>query len=339
MIIMFQFIKVISRNDKNIISLPSNLNYSKFNNNRYDTSYGDYVKCEEFQKSLKNEHDAIDNFCMKLTGILDQFNKLRITELFEGDSCSVVIYWMYDTLYEEIINKKVHSNIDEIIGNIWNFWEKLEGGKKCSFQGNLTDEEIFNRSKKLYYYAMDISTIQAKSQDLNFQCTEDYSRYIKAYVEEYKSVRSECEQTKDKEYCKLLEKIHKIRNKDDLYNLEPCTPVANAELETGNGMEDQREHEEDEAEVQASYSQSSSGSDIGVSVVFPLLGVLLISSVFYKFTPLGSWIRSRFLKKVSTRYNVDDEETENILDNPYEFSNTNSNNDEHNIGYQSVENF
>ncbi|SBS91812.1 PIR Superfamily Protein [Plasmodium ovale curtisi] len=323
--------------DKNIISLPSNVNYSKFNNNRYDTSYGDYIKCDQFKKNLKNEHDSIDKFCMKLTGILDQFNKLRITELFDGDSCSVVIYWMYDTLYEEIINKKVHSNIDEIIGYIRIFWEQLERGKKCSFQVNLTDKEIFKRSKILYYYAMDISTIQAKSQDLNFQCTEDYSYYIKTYVQEYKSVRSECEQTKDKEYCKLLEKIHKIRNKDDLYNLEPCTPVANAVRETGNGMEYQREHEEDEAE--ASYSQSSSGSDIGVSVAFPLLGVLFISSLFYKFTPLESWIRSYFLKKVSTKYNVDDEETENILGNPYEFSNTNSNNNEHNIGYQSVENF
>ncbi|SBT02024.1 PIR protein [Plasmodium ovale] len=326
-------------NDENIISLPSNLNYWQFNNKKYDTLYGHNVECDEFQKDINNYDVAIKNFCLKLTGILDQFDKLLVSELFDDDRCSIVIYWMYDTLFQDIINTKVYNDIYQVIFNIWKCWLKIHKTKKCTnIQPALAVYDTFKKSKMLYYYALDFDSIKAKTKALNFKCTQQYSDYIKAYVQQYNSIKSECEnqEKKDKEYCTLLEKIHGIKNKNDLSNLEPCTPVANEVREAGNLMEDQGELEE--AEVEPSYAQSSSEDNVGASVAFPLLGVLFISSIFYKFTPFGPWIRSHVLKNVNQRY-VGEEETENILENSHEFSNINSNSNGHNIGYQSLENF
>ncbi|SBT74019.1 Plasmodium vivax Vir protein, putative [Plasmodium ovale] len=324
--------------DKNIISLPSSLNYRHLNNYGYDL-YGDYTKCDKLQEDLEKRHSSIENFCLKLTGILQNSHKLKITSLLDNDSCPVVIYWMYHTLFSDIIDKKVHENIEGIIGNIHNFWEKFKGGKECDFQGNLNDRNTFNKMKILYYYALDFDSIQAKSKDLNFICTQEYSDYIKAYVQTYNTIKSDCEseEEKDKEYCTLLERIHRIKDKNDLSNLKACTPVANEVHETETVTEDQGELEE--AQVEPSNAQSSSEDKVGVSVAFPLLGVLFISSIFYKFTPFGPWIRSHVLKNANERYDVGEEETENILENPYEFSNMNSNSNGHNIGYQSLEDF
>ncbi|SBT57230.1 PIR Superfamily Protein [Plasmodium ovale wallikeri] len=327
-------------NDENIISLPSNLNYWQFNNKNYDTLYGHYVECDEFQKDLDKDDVAIKNFCLKLTGILDQFDKLSVIELFDGDRCSIVIYWMYDTLFQDIINKNIYADTFRVVHDIWNLWLKIEKTKKCtSMQPALAVYDTFKKSKMLYYYALDFDSIQAKSKVLNFKCTQQYSDYINAYVQTYNTIKSDCEseEEKDKEYCTLLERIHRIKDKDDLSDLKACTPVANEVRKGETAMEDPGELEE--AEVESSYAQSSSEDKVGVSVAFPLLGVLFISSIFYKFTPFGPWIRSHVLKNANERYDVGEEETENILENPYEFSNMNSNSNGHNIGYQSLEDF
>ncbi|SBT72231.1 Plasmodium vivax Vir protein, putative [Plasmodium ovale] len=322
--------------DKNITALPALRNYKHFNNSNYHT-YGEDNTCDDLQTAMNKHDETLHNFCMKLTGILKEFDRLNITTSYDNDRCAIVIYWMYDTLFSDIIDK-VHENIEGIIGNIHNFWEKFKGGKECAFQGNLNDRNTFNKIKSLYYYALDYESIVYQQQNDHFTCTKEFSEYVKVYVETYNIIKSECEKKTDEEYCTLLKNIHAKRNKEDLSKLKPCTPVANAEGETGNKMEDHREQEEDEAEAEGSYSQSSSGSAVGVSVVLPLLGMLLISCVFYKFTPIGSWLRSNILKKVSRSYDLDGETAENILENPYEFSRSNSNGNMHIIGYQSMEN-
>ncbi|SBT36722.1 PIR Superfamily Protein [Plasmodium ovale wallikeri] len=323
--------------DKNIISLPSSLNYRYFKNYRYDLN-GDHIKCDELQDKLEKRHSSIEKLCLELTGILQNFDKLKITSLSDNDHCSVVIYWMYDNLFSDIIDKKVHENIKEIIGNINNIWDNFKGSKECAFQGNLTDRDTFNKIKSLYYYALDYESIVLQQQNKHFTCTKEFSEYVNFYVQTYNKIKSECEQKTDEEYCTVLETIHKKRKKEDLSKLEPCIPLANEEPEAGNKMEDHREQEEDEAESEFPYIQSTSGSNAGISVVLPVLGILLISCVFYKFTPIGSWLRSNILKKVSTSYEVDGETAENILENPYEFSRSNSNGNMHIIGYQSMEN-
>ncbi|SBT83095.1 PIR protein [Plasmodium ovale] len=321
--------------DKNIISLPSSLNYRHLNNFGYDL-YGDDMKCDKLQDDLKKRHSNIENFCLKLTGILKKFDNLKITSLSDNDRCSVVIYWMYDTIFKDIIDKKVHDDILSFIGYISNLFQHFHEEKKCPFQGNLTDKGVFYKMKMLYYYGIDYDSIVVQQNNLLFECTEDYSNYIKAYVQTYNDIEAECKGNSSSLYCSLLEEIKRIKYKNDLSKLEYCTPLLKEGHEFRSEMGD---HNSDEEEAETSYAPITSGSNVGLSVVFSLLGILFISSIFYKFTPFGPWIRSRIIKNLNERYDVDEEEAEKLLENPYKFSNINSNNNGHNIGYQSMENF
>ncbi|SBT57228.1 PIR Superfamily Protein [Plasmodium ovale wallikeri] len=321
--------------DENIISLPSSLNYRHLNNYRYDL-YGDDMKCDQLQDDLKKRHLSIENFCLKLTGILKKFDNLEITSLSNNDRCSVVIYWMYDTIFKDIIDKKVYDDILPVIGYISNIWQHVHEEKKCPFRGNLTDKGVFYKMKMLYYYGIDYDSIVAQKSNLLFECTEDYSSYIKAYVQTYNDIEGECKGNSSPLYCSVLEEIKRIKNKNDLSKLEICTPLPKEGHEDRSEMGD---HNSKEEEAETSYAPSTSGSKVGLPVVFSLLGILFISSIFYKFTPFGPWIRSHVLKNVNESYDVGEEETENILESSYEFSNINSSSNGHNIGYQSVENF
>lgn len=237
---------------------------------------------------------------MKLTGILNSYDKLNITPLINNDKCTMVKLWIYDHLYSEFSSSGSYKMIPaDIISKLLGSWKELDKEKKCEFNPNLNFESDFNKMKLLYDYGLDYSTIKSKIEDPTFQCSESYVEKFNKYNENYEKIKGECTNGVFTAYCTLLQNIHKMPNMRNLSVVKFCKTkdTSSRTREDGDGNSgDHRTlpfgqaglegtvHHLRGPHSESSFQEDSSNhsSPIFVATIFPLLGSLLIIFFVYK---------------------------------------------------------
>ncbi|SBT55973.1 PIR Superfamily Protein [Plasmodium ovale wallikeri] len=315
----------ITNIDKDISTLSSTYNYDRFSY-RYKSS-GDIEICNTMEQSLSN-YQGIKDFCIQLTGVLKEYNNLSFTGPFSNDPCTIINYWMYDYIFNKIIKQDDSKNITPILAKLHDFWAKLINLNTCSIKSYLGVQNNFNDLKNLYDYATNYENIKLHLAEKSLICTENIKKYLHEIHEIYKRAQQKCASSDD--YCTVLEYIHKKYNTQQVLDLKCILPFS-SHLTPGPGKNGERmdaraQGQRVEMEAQdnpystgmpKSDTPSNSPSNIIMASAFPIFGIILIFFILYKFTPIGTLLRSK-LNKGKDQLKFMNEENYNFLTHPPE---------------------
>ncbi|KNA00993.1 hypothetical protein PVNG_03100 [Plasmodium vivax North Korean] len=206
--------------------LPSVYYYRHIDNGRY-SYHGDNDDCEELTGKLNDDFEGVYDFCMKTTGILNNFDNMKLNNLTDQDKCEIVNYWVYNYLFNRI-KKKNGGDPFEILDKIFAFRKEIhkspEGGdkiEKCAIRLNVDNKNNFEKMKILFDYLTDYDSIKLKIDKHDFACSSQYKNYIDKGVGTYNSVKAECKIEGDKpNYCDLLSNSNINHNHEKLADLK-----------------------------------------------------------------------------------------------------------------------
>ncbi|SBT02998.1 PIR Superfamily Protein [Plasmodium ovale curtisi] len=333
--------------DDDLRFLPSIRNYKHLDTYGYD-DLGNSVICGVIKRELIN-YLGIEKLCKEITGILEEFNTSNIISLFNNDYCTIFNYWMYYHLYNNLTPKNNSQDVSSFIDKLLKYREKYKDDK-CTIDTELNSRDYFTKTKMLYDYALDYKSIKSNVETPGAQCTKKYNDYIDKHSRNYNTVITECKSEANTPYCKLLKKIQST-----LSPLKACrqkssilSPVSKEEtvqtfprVSSERGHEDEIEERREPGDPGLLYLQpeahtyGTSNSSTIMSIIFPFLGIFFTFFILYRFTPIGSLLNNYFLKKKIFRTYVNEEGSEQILEDTYESMNRNMEYGTHHIGYHS----
>ncbi|SBS91844.1 PIR Superfamily Protein [Plasmodium ovale curtisi] len=341
--------------DYDTLSLTSNRCYTTL-----DTTYindGNDEKCKKLETNT-GEYTNAALLCMGLKGNLKNYDVLDIFKKMKDYKCKYLSLWVHDRL------KKI-KEVDETTmkSTLFGIWSKSENFQKCSSSdfGSYVDSADYLKEKNLYDYALnyeDLENLYGRTDII--PCTKKLAEYIRKSIELYNKVKSECEPSKNTKFqrsCTALKDIQTIYPKDELSNLE-CKRIEDEstrsrEVEGSRALlQHERQHEghlkdhrssglgldfteHASSGPYASEDTSSSDSHNAIGTTLPILGVLSIGFVLYKFTGLGPMARNLLRTKGINGINSHDGLTDELLESSYD-RNAHLDQTETYVGYQSI---
>ncbi|SBT54774.1 PIR Superfamily Protein [Plasmodium ovale wallikeri] len=327
--------------DSDLCALPSFRFYYKLDNggNKDDTD----IFWIGFELSLKTYTDILSIFDKLIKGIY-------YASYISKSNSYYNVRWNY--LYFWVGEKISHivSDNDKFLGIIYilntvrsHFFEKETYDL---FNDNMTLEH-FNDLKKIYDFFQNYDNIDG-SIKFSKSCTEPYKKYIEDSFSVYKRVNAECKVKKEEKHCKIYNDFVDTYDKKNLSELicdgkkvsmpvaeeEPNSfteeqryPVAESDVHPGTGIP------EHSTPMHTKELSTPSYSDNAMSIIFPPLGIISTLFILYRFTPVGSWLNSRLLKKEIIPQEEHENKSEELLENLYEPETYNAQNRRNSIGY------
>ncbi|GAW84483.1 variable surface protein, partial [Plasmodium gonderi] len=302
--------------------LPSEVEYKKLNNSKnIEMCYNECIDIFEFEM----DYPGVSDFCYKFVRNLRELYKNNNHNFIE--ICDYFTHWVFD----EITKKFVHNwnNISDIP-----FFYKLVEislhinrefkNKHCNYihDSNISFIELKKR-KELHDYFKNYSSIFSYITETNDEERKTYCDYIYRLNEYYKNqIRECCEyfngENNYKEYCSNYFKCdrkydpHTLLLRLDCRSTETNTILENTfagqEVETsGKLITDMPKYTHQLLNKPEVFNFRTTEKKqniiifdsfyISVLAILSLLGTLLICFLFYKFTPLGSFLNRSALKK------------------------------------------
>ncbi|SBT01391.1 PIR Superfamily Protein [Plasmodium ovale curtisi] len=341
--------------DYDTLNLTSNRCYTKL-----DTRYiidGNDEKCKKLE-TTPGEYTNATLLCMGLKGNLKNYNLLDFFEKMKDYKCKYLSLWVHDRLSK--IKEVDETTMKSTLFGIWGESENFENCNSSDF-GSYLDSADYIKEKSLYDYALnyeDLENLYGKTDII--PCTTKLAEYIRKSIELYNKVKSECEPSKNNKIqrsCTALKDIQSIYPKDELLNLkckrieDESTPSREVE-----GSRTQPQHErQHEGNLKdhrssvlgldftedastgpyASEDASSPDSHKAIGSTLPILGVLSIGFVLYKFTGLGPMARNFLRTKGINGINSHDGLTHELLDSTYD-RNVHLDETKTYVGYQAI---
>ncbi|SBT59383.1 PIR Superfamily Protein [Plasmodium ovale wallikeri] len=299
--------------------VPSN----KFYNDLDDTyAYAGYHEsCENMEKNSGNYTKAA-LLCMGLNGNLKNYDELNISQKMINYKCNYLSLWAHDRLLK--LEKKEQTSTKSIMLSIWIKSNQYEAECSPSEFAAYVDNTDYIKEKSLYDYALNYEELENRCKKCDIiPCTKKLAKYITESQELYLKVKIECKFSQDtniQRSCIALRDIQKIYPNDELLN-PMCERIE-------DGGKSYRNHERRgwEGELTDSYSfgshssgdASSSYSYKAIGTSLPILAVLPIGFVLYKFTRLGSMVRNLLRRGRINGMNSHDEFTNELLEDTYD---------------------
>ncbi|SBT56207.1 PIR Superfamily Protein [Plasmodium ovale wallikeri] len=334
----------------NISHLTSNKLYK--NLDELFISRGNNEKCTKLQTELNNNPE-VRHFCMSVSGNLENYNNLEISRLFNEYRCKYLNLWVY-----ERISKFDQTTLTSIKSKILGIWKDYTVKNNCTPEFiEYIYEDDYKKSKSLYDYALNYEILELDFMQSKKRCTKEDDKYIRENIDLYKKAKDYCKSDEEhRKHCSALKVIEKVYP-NELSKLE-CNEIVTAEtLKLLEGLpteEDACVRGQPTSERQCTTRKSlenaesafadSQGeacicpnSSSSVAIILPLLGSIFIFFILYKYTSLGTWLHSFLLRKKRSRI-IDEEETQELLENTYDSTDINTYNGGHNINYYPLQN-
>ncbi|CAI7724147.1 Plasmodium vivax Vir protein, putative [Plasmodium vivax] len=320
--------------------------HNNFIQNVNGSEYNDILKsCDTgfmFQKPNMQEYK---NMCKKLSR-----NLLLLADGSYGDDnfskyCDMLYIWMY---FE--INKKSLSNstIEQIFQNtVYMITTKLSK-KPCSYFS--FNEKLKEPEKliKLRVFEHNTSTLQNILNNINHPDNCSCLKYVYDCINTYNNMNNrfcatgEHENTTYKDTCGILKKFNTSYSKFsrnvnkriyELPSLSDTTTATHTSIIT-HEPKCLSNKQKEELNFRAD-DQSSSPKQISISTALStVVGIPPFLALIYKFTPAGTWLRSKYRKDADVFKNVDEEKE---LYNPrQENAILNSSHKRYNVAYEQL---
>ncbi|SBT83803.1 PIR protein [Plasmodium ovale] len=310
--------------------------------------------CGSLKGQLINNSD-IYSLCGQMVRNYEKIYRSLESDSHDNEKCKNLNYWLYHTViqkYPHITEDKISSS--DIIRKLHEAWKKYDFDDKCKFDMYKLKKTDFFYMKALYDYARDFDIIKSRVSLSSGKCFEDYYGYIEKGKNAYSYFNNKCsveiEAVVDmSEVCKEFLYVKSIEKSPELSTLT-CEKVGKSQLrkegrgdaqhhlEEGNPRDHGDSHLQHEGEDALSSEVSSDFtlSHASLAIGFPLLVISLIFFILYKFTPLGSWLRSYLLRKNIHIYNMNGDVLQEFSSSTNEISSRNGMNNDHHISYHGI---
>ncbi|GAW82745.1 variable surface protein [Plasmodium gonderi] len=328
--------KCIYLNDDDFLSLPSFLTYKHLNTYRYHLYVDNDDNCENLKNQLSN-YQEIENFCMRLTGILSKHDEFSTYGIPDNDRCKIVNYWMYDFAFDKIIKGDDSVKLAHFIDKISDYWNNTLNMKKCGFIKGFANKNDFYKTKRLYDYSVDLKTIEHKLKaNNNMLCSKKYSEYINKGNTEYNEAKIICTKN-DGLYCKNYNDMKNYFKDYDISKLL-CKEISENETVPGDisdtsGKVISGKSGDDPTLSSTVKRKLLSTARIILATVLPFLVFSFILLIFCNKTTFISLIRKYLQKKRLNIFFKGEEAQSNIFGDVFEYFNVINKYTEHHIGY------
>ncbi|SBT83906.1 PIR protein [Plasmodium ovale] len=312
---------------------------------------------ETFPYSVLGEKNENENFitsdCLKLRKYLINFNTKE--NCIKRNCCQYINYFLNDMVRK---NYSSDSSIFDIYITYMNHDSNNYIKSLCASEINYMDQNKYKKIKKLYnMYQLYKIFISMKRGTYCFKansCATAYNNIITEYpnlddakfCKALKDFKNEFEANVDISTGECHSKIQNLlpyTNSCKEFLEKPMGNIASSEqqtaglvLQVASEISDQQKAEQNvRSMADNSTSFSSTVTTLPISLISSGFGVLLIFLSFYKFTPLGHWLRLRTHGFEGISENLDGENYE-MKNNNSEYNDENIEYNEYNISYNSL---
>ncbi|SBT73542.1 Plasmodium vivax Vir protein, putative [Plasmodium ovale] len=336
---------------------PPRLSDNHYNNlDDRASSRGDETKCSLLISEFRNDFNSneFESFCKKITGAIGEYSVMPTLINLDKYRCKYFNLWICDNMLKLLKDLK-HPKFNNIKNKITEIWEKNNLKNNCEwhFISYIHDSD-YDKIKKLYEYALNYSTFKRYFVTRNKLCNTDYKIYIEESLKIYEEAKHKCTSGSHAKslLCTALQDVQSVYEGDELSTIT-CNgeisiekiraevqklltkeqaimpPLVGASQSYGdqNEIENLGQLHENTPKETSSFSNTQKAT----SVVFPLFGILLSFFLFYKFTPAATWLHSHLQSKKNISFNLNEEETHDLLENTHNSIIENSNT--HLVGY------
>ncbi|SBT03005.1 PIR protein [Plasmodium ovale] len=318
---------------------------------------GDDSKCIQLISELGNDFESTEltPVCKILTGALDNYGIMPTVLMFNRYRCKYFNLWLCDRL-SKVLNNFEHPKFNDIKTKIKVIWGKSDINGKCEYHFiSYIENSNYAKIKNLYEYALNYKYMKHHFDKGGVPCSERDKQYIKDSLNLYNEVKNECRTVSDKNrlLCTALSDVKSVYNNDQLSKL-----TCNGEMlkdETSRGLQiasyTQIPYTQLQVDAEKTYKEDVPPAEVSLfslptldgphpvsdshkamTIVFPILGILLIFFLSYKFSPVGAWVNNH-LGKNKNSFNVNEEEINELLENSLYSTNENINKSYNNVGY------
>ncbi|SBS90257.1 PIR Superfamily Protein [Plasmodium ovale curtisi] len=293
------------------------------------------------KKEIPNKEEIKENVKKFYHKISENRSKLLITgdnfSVFKGElskRCMYFKYWFYD----QVITNGFDNNQ---IKQIFKLFEDIDNNIKFNItclreDKNPTDKDAYTwHICKIHYSILD----DIKKLKLSFDYIENYDKTKNTSTisevicnSEYKDYINEiiglCNSKSGESYlqskylCDELDEFKKIHNINELFKMQ-----CNAEHESLSGGLQQ---------ARSSLPTINLNVNKTVSASLSIVAIFGIFSFLYKLTPFGPLVRNHILRTRKSLFKANEENTRELPENLLDYVDTNSQRDNHNIGYNAV---
>ncbi|SBT85607.1 PIR protein [Plasmodium malariae] len=284
--------------EKSYLDLLSSKNYEDFESSGDNHCYGEEDKIKTIKSQLNSYNDiksVEDKILHALCFISFSNNGPKCNE-----QCYSLYYWIGNKLFNILSND---GSFSDIITTFDTCSKRIAGRDKCKcdFFGSISKEE-FNKMKIVYEYCKYHDTIEETLQINGNMCDRASKEYLDQAINTYNEVYETCNSSSSKAYCEVLMKhVPKCFSKK-LLTLKYKIKEYHSESIGLNELDDHFPNGTTPTTGQSTYSISQ----ILMLVAFPLAGILFISFILYKFTPIVSWINTKLIRKKLIKRSLDD---------------------------------
>ncbi|SBT02913.1 PIR Superfamily Protein [Plasmodium ovale curtisi] len=312
----------------NIPTLTSIRSYYRLDNEF--VNQGNYEKCSKYDKDSR-EYSKPYLLCLRLTGNLNNYEKLEFFDKLNMHKCIYLNLWAYNQLSN--FEEEEHSDIRGLIIDNWRESGKFEACSNTQFISYLSKSEDYLKAKRLYDYALNYAKLYLYHEKSSIGCTPKDELYIEKSRTLYNDIKTECEDSRNqwRSYCAAYREIQNFYPHPQLLNLQCKSKVPDVYPHTGKAGQYQEQEDTEPEGDRATHSpeqaqptlegelseSSSSGSHKAAATALPILGFLSIGFILHKFTGLGSMARN-FLRGRINGMNSHDELTNELLESTYD---------------------
>ncbi|SBT74334.1 Plasmodium vivax Vir protein, putative [Plasmodium ovale] len=302
--------------------LPAYQIYDQFNKLGDENGYDNYFKNS---LTLKERYEGTKELCKKITSNLRKISHLVSTGEDIDELCKYLNFWLYYQIKEHVSVNKGNIYSDGFIHSIYDGWNSISNmllQNKCnvliSYNTSL-DEWV--QGKIMYDYFKNFQYISDRYNDDPALCQE-YHKYITSIKEYYTIYKSKCFPPHST-LCSYYMKYDEKYDPNILLSNLKCTDIevdrrlnTKEVSELSDGVEtlpSPRATLLEHSPVNNEVLDTNSSNIVGISV--SVLGLFIIFSMLYKFTPLVPWIREKILGKTINFNNIDNVTEELLQDN------------------------
>ncbi|CAI7724111.1 PIR protein [Plasmodium vivax] len=292
--------------------------------------------CDRELKVYSTLKPQLVKLCKDVCSIMLNIDDFYIfcTEKSCNTLCNHIKFWIYEHLMKITTDK---NEVDS-------FYKPLEYIKKpgstrrgiCDVKHYMKQDD-FKKVKNIYDFLFTYKDmIGAISQKYDTE-GKLYCKHVKEFVRYYNSIKGKCT---DKNECKYHNALKEFKNiftsegqldyiyKNCKYEKTAC-PSGTKEEEEIPCLQEKEYESTHSMQTDHTHNVINIISRIAIFVI-PIFGLL---SIFYKFTPLGFWLRSRMRKKNNTHKNMSEGKYD-ILENTSRTEQLYPESKEYNLKYQ-----
>ncbi|GAW84022.1 variable surface protein [Plasmodium gonderi] len=330
------------------------LNDSIYNNlfGKWNDKHGMLTYFSYCLKLLEvNGNNNIFNTCEKLLRNVEEMKYDGYNESYLFARCKLLNYWLQDSVYDTLGSGDAtdYKKIIENMHDVWNHYNKYfkTGANICKPESVIISFHDIANGRNIHECCLNHYTNKIKNA--RDDCISYYGN-IKSKWPQY-GISESLFSEEDKGKCRMYyDKCRTYNPKLDFLNVHCLKGVIKDKNSSNTNSQSNTQYTDvhpsevpGEMQVEGEmYGDATSTTTshrirpIGMSLGLSFLGMILLSTVLYKFTPLKFALNKFINNYKNSRHNVDDETFREFLEHTYDSGNNNMKKEQNYIAYHSI---